>query len=297
MGRYLAVMRTAIVTGSSTGIGFATALRLAREGCRVYATVRSEPSGAALADAAGALPLSLLVLDVDDDRSVADGIASVIAAEGGIDILVNNAGIAIGDAIERTPLETFQAVMNTNLWGTLRCIQAVLPTMREQRGGCIVNVTSTAGRVALPGQGAYSASKWAAEALSETLAAETAPFGIRIAIVEPGVVITPIFDKAAQRPLDTTSPYSEWTMRTAWLLLAGLVEPATSDETAQVIWRAITTDAPTLRHRVGRDAETVAVERFAMTDEDWIAGSTVEDDAQWRANVEAWSGTKVPPLG
>jgi NAD(P)-dependent dehydrogenase (short-subunit alcohol dehydrogenase family) len=289
-------MQTAIVTGSSTGIGFATALRLAREGCQVYATVRSEASGAALAEAADALPLSLLVLDVDDDSSVADGIASVIAAEGRIDILVNNAGIAIGDAIERTPLETFQAVMNTNMWGTLRCVQAVLPTMREQRGGCIVNVTSMAGRVALSGQGAYSASKWAAEALSETLAAETAPFGIRVAIIEPGVVITPIFEKAAQRPLDTTSPYFEWTMRTARLLFAGLVEPATSDETAEVIWRAITTDSPRLRHRVGRDAQTVAVARYAMTDEDWIAGLTVEDDAQWRANMEAWAGTKVPPL-
>jgi len=290
-------MQTAVVTGSSTGIGFATALRLAREGCRVYATVRSEASGGALIDAAGALPLSLLVLDVDDDTSVADGIASVIAAEGGIDILVNNAGIAVGDAIERTPLETFQAVMNTNMWGSLRCIQAVLPTMREQRRGCIVNVTSIAGRVALPGQGAYSASKWAAEAMSETLAAETAPFGIRVAIVEPGVVITPIFDKAAERPLDTESPYFEWTMRTGRLLLAGLVDCSTADDTAEVIWRAITTDAPVLRYRVGRDAETVAVARYTTADEDWIAGLVVDDDAQWRANMDAWCGTQVPPLG
>ena len=289
-------MQTAIVTGSSTGIGFATALRLAGEGCRVYATVRSEASGAALTHAAGALPLSLLVLDVDDDTSVADGIASVIAAEGRVDILVNNAGIAIGNAVEETPLETFQAVMNTNMWGTLRCIQAVLPTMREQRRGCIVNVTSIAGRVALPGQGAYSASKWAAEALSETLAAETAPFGIRVAIVEPGVVITPIFDKAAQRPPDTTSPYFEWTMRTGRLLLAGLVDPSTSDQTADVIWRAITTDTPVLRYRVGRDAETVAVARYTTPDEDWIAGLIVDDDAQWRANMKAWCGTHVPPL-
>ena len=290
-------MNTAVVTGSSTGIGFATAFRLAREGCRVYATVRSEASGAKLVDAAGALPLSLLVLDVDDDASVAEGMASVIAAEGGIDILVNNAGIAISDAIERTPLETFQAVMNTNVWGALRCIQAVLPTMREQRRGCIVNVTSIAGRVALPGQGAYSASKWAAEALSETLAAETAPFGIRVAIVEPGVVITPIFDKAAQRPPDTGSPYFPWTIRTARLLLAGLVNPSTSDDTADVIWHAITTDRPVLRYRVGNDAETVALARYTTTDEDWIAGLVVDDDAQWRANMRAWTDTDVPPMG
>jgi NAD(P)-dependent dehydrogenase (short-subunit alcohol dehydrogenase family) len=290
-------MQTAIVTGSSTGIGCATALRLAREGCRVYATVRSEASGAALVEAAGTLPLSLLVLDVDNDTSVTDGIASVIAAEGGIDILVNNAGIATGDAIERTPLETFQAVMNTNMWGTLRCIHAVLPTMREQRHGCIVNVTSVAGRVALPGQGAYSASKWAAEALSETLAAEAAPFGIRVAIIEPGVVSTPIFDKAAERALDTTSPYFPWTIRTGRLLLAGLVNASTSDETADAIWHAITTDQPVLRYRVGRDAEAVAVARYGTSDEAWIAGLVVEDDGQWRANMEAWAATQVPPLG
>ena len=272
-------------------------MRLAREGCRVYATVRSEVSGQALAEAAGALPVSLLVVDVDDDVSVADGIGSVIAAEGGVDILVNNAGIAVGDAVERTPLETFRAVMNTNMWGTLRCIHAVLPTMREQQRGCIVNVTSIAGRVAMPGQAAYSASKWAAEALSETLAAETAPFGIRVAIVEPGVVITPIFDKAAQRPIDFESPYAKWTMRTGRLLLAGLVNPSTSDDTAEVIWRAITTDSPVLRYRVGHDADTVAVARYGTSDEDWIAGLVVDDDAQWRANMRAWTDTEVPPLG
>ena len=119
-------MQTAIVTGTSTGIGFATALRLAREGCHVHATVRSEASGAALREAAGDLPVSLLVLDVDDDASVANGIASVIAAEGGVDILVNNAGVSSLVSVEGTPLEQFQSVMNTNTWGGLRCIQAVL---------------------------------------------------------------------------------------------------------------------------------------------------------------------------
>src|SRR4051812_8022267 len=140
-------MQTAIVTGTSTGIGFATAMRLAREGCRVYATVRSEASGAALIEAAGHLPLSLLVLDVDDDASVADGISRAIGADG-VDILVNNAGVSALDAIEGMALDVFQSVMNTNCWGGLRCIQAVLPTMREQRSGCIVNLTSIAGRIA-----------------------------------------------------------------------------------------------------------------------------------------------------
>jgi NAD(P)-dependent dehydrogenase (short-subunit alcohol dehydrogenase family) len=288
-------MQTAIVTGSSTGIGFATALRLARDGCRVYATVRSEASGAALLDAAADLPLSLLVLDVDDDASVAHGIASVIAAEGRVDILVNNAGVAYGADIEATPIETFQAIMNTNAWGTLRCIQAVLPTMRVQGSGCIVNVTSIAGRIAAAGQGAYAASKFATEAMSEVLATEVAQFGIRVAIVEPGVVVTPIFDKAMERPIDFESPYFSITFRTSRLLMAGLASPSTPDDVADVIQRAITTEAPVLRHPVGIDATTLAAQRAALSDEAWIEGLSTPDDATWRANMLEWAATEVPP--
>jgi NAD(P)-dependent dehydrogenase (short-subunit alcohol dehydrogenase family) len=290
-------MRTAIVTGCSTGIGFATALRLAREGCRVYATVRSEASGAALVDAAGDLALSLVILDVDDDRSVADGIGAVIGAEGRVDILVNNAGVLGGWEIEGTSLDVFQSTMNTNAWGTLRCVKAVLPTMREQRSGCIVNITSIAGRIALPGQAPYSASKWAAEALSEALAAEVEPFGIRVAIVEPGVVMTPIVDKGGNLPLDSKSPYFGSTLRTIRLLLAGLIEPLTADQVADTVWHAITTDAPSLRYVVGRDAEAITATRSAISDRAWIAGLSVADEEQWRANMTAWTATEVPPPG
>jgi NAD(P)-dependent dehydrogenase (short-subunit alcohol dehydrogenase family) len=288
-------MQTAIVTGSSTGIGFATALRLAREGCRVYATVRSEASGAALVETAGDLPLSLLIVDVDDDASVADGIASVITAEGGVDILVNNAGVVVAGDVEGMPLDVFQAVMNTNTWGMLRGIQAVLPTMREQRSGCIVNVTSIAGRVACAGQGAYAASKWAAEALSEVLAAEVAPFGIRVAVIEPGVVATAIVDKAMQQPIDFESPYFPITFRTSRFLLAGLAEPSSADDVAEVIWRAVTTDAPVLRCTVGVDAAALAEHRPRVTDEAWLGALSDPDDAAWRARMLEWGATEVPP--
>ncbi len=290
-------MDIAIVTGTSTGIGFATALRLAREGHRVYGTVRSEASGAALLEAAGDLPVSLLVLDVDDDTSVADGIASVIAAEGRVDILVSNAGVSALASVEGTPLESFLSIMNTNTWGGLRCIQAVLPTMREQQRGCIVNLTSIAGRVAAPGQGAYAASKWAMEAISEVLAAEAVPFGIRVAIVEPGVVLTALVDKGVKAGLDMTSPYIESTLRTGRLLMAGVADPASADDVAGVIWHAITTDAPVLRYRVGRDAEALAANRAVLSDEQWIAGVTVVDDDQWRANMKSWAATDVPGFG
>jgi NAD(P)-dependent dehydrogenase (short-subunit alcohol dehydrogenase family) len=289
-------MQIAIVTGCSTGIGYATALRLAREGCRVYATVRSEASGANLVQAAGDLPLSLLIVDVDDDASVADGIASVIATEGRVDVLVNNAGVAYGGDIEATSLAEFQSIMNTNAWGTLRCIQAVLPTMRGQNSGCIVNVTSIAGRIAAAGQGAYAASKFATEAMSEVLATEVAPFGIRVAVIEPGVVVTPIFDKAMERPIDMESPYFPITFRTSRLLMAGLANPSTPDDVAETIWRAITTDAPVLRHPVGIDAATLAAQRAAVSDEIWIAGLSTPDDAEWRALMVEWAATEVPPM-
>jgi NAD(P)-dependent dehydrogenase (short-subunit alcohol dehydrogenase family) len=291
-------MPVAIVTGTSTGIGFSTAKRLAAEGFTVYGTVRSEASGTRLRDEAAAtgLPIHLLILDVDRDDSVAEGIASVIEREGRIDVIVNNAGIASGSDVETTPLTTFETVMNTNAWGTLRCMQAVLPTMRAQRSGCIVNVTSAAGRVAVAGQGAYAASKWATEAMTEVLASEVAQFGIRVAIVEPGVVATPIFDKAMEQPPDTTSPYFGVTFRTARFMLAGLANPSTPDETAAVIWDAISTDTPRLRYTVGNDAATLIEQRAQLSDEAWIAGLSTADDGEWRANMRAWAATDVPPL-
>ncbi|MET0491037.1 MAG: SDR family NAD(P)-dependent oxidoreductase, partial [Acidimicrobiales bacterium] len=118
-------MTVSVVTGASTGIGFATALRLAQEGHQVHASVRSKASGQALLDAAGASDLSLVVMDVDHDDSVSAALEGLLAETGGVDVLVNNAGIAVGHAIEDTPLADFERVMNTNVWGTLRCIQAV----------------------------------------------------------------------------------------------------------------------------------------------------------------------------
>lgn len=289
-------MPIAIVTGSSTGIGFATALRLAREGYSVHATVRNEASGAALMDAAGDLPVQLLVLDVDSDESVTAGIGAVIATEGRVDVLVNNAGVSGGAAVEETPLAEFQSVMNTNAWGVVRCTQAVLPVMRAQGSGCIVNVTSLSGRTAAPGMAAYAASKWAAEAVTEALAAEVARFGIRVAAIEPGVVATPIFDKAMERGIDFESPYLPVTFRTSRLLLAGLgTHAATPDETAAVVWEAISTETPRLRYTVGIDANTFMAARQEISDEDLLAALTTPDEEVWRDRMLAWFATDIPP--
>lgn len=288
-------MTVSVVTGASTGIGFATALRLAREGHHVRASVRSPESGQALVDAAGDLDLSLVIMDVDDDESVAGALAGVLEETGGIDVLVNNAGITAGHAIEETPLADFQRAMNTNAWGTLRCIQAVLASMRERGSGHILNVTSTAGRIAVASQGAYAMSKWAAEALSEVLAAEVRPFGIHVTAIEPGVIATPIFEKAMADPADPGSPYVGDRRMGEWFLYSLLADPASPDLVADTIWAAVSADRPRLRYLVGADAERLVAYRGTVTDEEWIAHQSQPDEAAYRQWISAVTGVAMPP--
>lgn len=158
-------MTRTVVTGASTGIGFGVALRLAQEGHEVHASVRSLESGAALEEAAAGTNLSLMLMDVADDASVEAAFATLHDEAGPVDVLINNAGIGGGGSVEEAPLEDFQRMMNTNAWGTVRCIQAVVPSMRERRSGHIINVTSLAGQLVQASQAAYAASKFAAEAI------------------------------------------------------------------------------------------------------------------------------------
>src|SRR5262245_59978880 len=200
-------MSTTLITGSSTGIGYATALELGRAGHRVVATMRRPDAAPRLGEIAARekLPISVLSLDVDSDASVSEAFREAERQCGPIDALVNNAGIGQSYAVEDGPLEHFRQTMETNFFGALRCIKTVLPGMRERGRGCIVNVTSIAGRVATTPQAAYTASKFALEALSEVLAQEVTPFGVRVAVVEPGVIATPIFNKLND-PLETRYP-------------------------------------------------------------------------------------------
>jgi NAD(P)-dependent dehydrogenase (short-subunit alcohol dehydrogenase family) len=290
-------MARSLVTGASTGIGFATALRLASEGHEVHASVRSLDSGQSLLEASEGLDLSLVVMDVDDDDSVSGALGTLQADRGPIDVLVNNAGIADGHSVEETPLSDFQRVMNTNAWGTLRCIHAVLPSMRERSAGHILNVTSLAGRVAISGQGAYAASKFAAEALTEVLAAETKPFGIRVTLIEPGVIATPIFAKAMSSPENPDTPYIGG-QRLGELFMNSLAgTPGTPEMVADTVWHAITTDAPELRYLVGGDAERIAKRRSELTDEEWIERQSDPDDDRYRSWISEVSGVQMnePP--
>jgi NAD(P)-dependent dehydrogenase (short-subunit alcohol dehydrogenase family) len=201
-------MAIALVTGTSSGIGLATAVTLARAGHKVIATMRNLGVASEIRRivAAEELPVTVAGLDVDDSTSVNDAVAKTLAENGRIDLLVNNAGVPGGGRpVEEVPMDDFRQIMETNFFGALRCIKAVIPSMREHRHGCIVNVTSVAGRVASAAMGPYCASKWALEALSECLAQEVRPFNIRVAIIEPGFTETPIFGKVS--PAAENSPY------------------------------------------------------------------------------------------
>ena len=263
-------MPIALVTGTSTGIGQATAIALARAGHVVYAGMRNLAAAEPLTSVASSENVRIVAIqmDVDDDGSVSRAVEGVTAAEGRIDVLVNNAGVGGGGPVEETPLVKFRQMMETNFFGVLRCTQAVLPGMRERRSGCIVNISSVAGRLAMAPQGAYAASKWAVEALSECLAQEMAAFNVRVAIVEPGVIATPIFTKA-ERP-EGPSSYGQLA-RLMGFFQESLKNPVSPFVVADVIVNFVNGDSRQLRHPAGPDAGPIIAWRQSITDEQMVA--------------------------
>lgn len=279
-------MTVAIITGTSTGIGFETALQLARAGHDVYATMRSPERGqASLIAAARAedLALTVLQLDVDDNRSVDRAIAEVLAKANQIDVLVNNAGIGDLCVLEQTTDEMAHTMFETNFFGALRMIRAVLPAMRERHSGTIVNVSSVAGRVASMGSALYAASKHALEAASESLALEMKPFGIRVAIIEPGFFNTPIIGKATSTiGFDETSPYLVTERRMHAIYSSATVNGGDPRVVAEAIEHAISTNEPKLRYLVGADAQVFADGREKVSDENWLEfGREMSEDEFW----------------
>lgn len=281
----------AVVTGTSSGIGYATALELARHGYRVFAGMRSLAKDGPLRQAAAAeeLPLEVVELDVTSEPSTRDAFAAA-AARGPVEVLVNNAGIGGATPLELTPESEHRAMFETNYFGAVRCIQAVLPAMRERGRGAIVNITSVAGILATPNQIAYSASKWALECLGEALAAEVRRFGVRVVNIEPGVVMTKIFENSAEATrYDKGSPYQPLMRRNGKLFAAGFRDPAQPEDVARTILEAITTDAYRLRWPVGKDALGIAAGRPAMSDEDCVAlGDDLTDEEYNRRFREAF---------
>ncbi len=276
----LPMSKVVLITGSSSGIGLETAIRLARAGYRVFGTMRDLSRSEALVVAAleDKLPLDAVRLDVNDDASVAAGVAQVHDKAGRIDVLVNNAGVGGGGPFEVRPLEKGRATFETDYFGAIRMIRAVMPEMRARRDGVIVNVTSIAGLAPLPAMGHYAAAKHALEAATETLAHEARPFGVRVASVAPGVVLTPIFEKSSAPKFDREYPYAPPVRRLWRYFRAQLENPTLPAAVAEKIQHAIETDSPQLRYLVGRDAEILYAARQRTSAEEWIELSGIEDD-------------------
>jgi NAD(P)-dependent dehydrogenase (short-subunit alcohol dehydrogenase family) len=278
------ITRVAVVTGSSSGIGFETALLLARSGFHTYATMRNLEKSKSITEIANTekLPLQVVQLDVNDDISVKnaiDKIAGAAAAENKrIDALVNNAGYGLVGAFEDLSLEEIKAQFETNFFGVIRVTQQVLPVMRKQNngggGGTIVNVSSVGGRMGVPILSAYQSTKFALEGLSESMSYELEPFGIRVVIIEPGFIRTNIVNSStsAQKALDPKSPYFPL-MQKVKNHFKSMIENASSssppEEVAKVILQAITSKNPQLRYTVGDDAATIIQARMNMPDKEF----------------------------
>jgi len=262
-------MSIALVTGTSTGIGLATAVTLARSGHTVIATMRNLASAGKLQKIVTVekLPVTLAALNVDDDASADSALGNVLAEHGRLDVLVNNAGVGGVGSVEEDSTARFREVMETNFFGALRCIKAVVPGMRERRQGCIVNVTSLSGRLALAPAAAYCASKFALEALSECLAQEMKAFNVRVAIIEPGVIATPIFSKA--KPIPEGSPYPQARRQRA-LFAKSLTNPTSPYVVGEKIREIVDGNSWQLRYPVGPDAEPFLKWRASKTDEEVI---------------------------
>ncbi len=283
-------MPTALITGTSTGIGLETALYFARNGYRVYAGARKPEVVEQHSN------IVAVKLDVDDDASVRAGVAHVLGEAGAIDVLVNNAGIGKAGAIELVPIEKARGMFETNFWGAVRMMQAVLPSMRERRSGTIVNVTSLMGHVTLGCHGFYAATKYALAAVSETLAIEARPLGIKVAIIEPGVILTPIWSKA-ESLMPEKHDYQLAMGRLLRLFGAQLEGGTLPEVVARAIYDAVQEGATKMRYPVGPDAELVAAARDRMSAAEWVSLMTEEDEDKFVAKAEAVFGADLfnPP--
>lgn len=259
---------TVVVTGASKGIGRATALYLAARGWRVFAGVRKEADGEALKREAG-WNLSPLLIDVGDEETVREATELVTAQTSALAGLVNNAGIAVAGPLEFLPLEAFREQLEVNVTGQLAVTQAFMPLLRRARGR-VVMMSSIGGRISTPMQGPYHASKFALEALSDALRLELSPWGVRVVLVEPGTIATPIWETSLGRadgmmaamPERARELYGEQYEATRQNALRTGRRGIPPERVAEVVEKALSVPKPQARYLVGRDAQIAA--RIAM---------------------------------
>jgi NAD(P)-dependent dehydrogenase (short-subunit alcohol dehydrogenase family) len=268
--------KVAVVTGSSTGIGYETALTLTRNEFYTYATMHklegeSEQKIANITKSEN-LPLQVIQLDVNSDKSVIDAINRIVKEKGRIDVTVNNAGYALIGAFEETSMDEITAQFETNFFGAIRVMQAVIPIMRKQRSGRIVNITSMGGRIAIPLDSIYHGTKFALEGLSESIQYELEPFGIKIILIEPGAIGSNFWKnlKMATKISDPNiAVYRQLENNMSEALKQMVQNTIPSSEVSKVILQAITSDNPEFRYIVGKDAASIIEARGNMSDKEF----------------------------
>ena len=273
----------ALITGSSSGIGFETSLLLARNGIYTYATMRNLSKSQEILDITKkeCLPLKVLTLDVTDEKSTQKAIDMVMYEQNRIDILVNNAGYSLVGALEQISMDEIKEEFETNFFGIIKLIQKVLPQMRKQRSGRIINVSSLAGRIGLPLASAYVSSKFALEGLSESLKYEVQDFGIYVILIEPGVIKTNFIKNlkigkqvitSENGDVNTSSadlPYAEITQKRISAFKPRFEKGSSPKEVADTILEAVTSDKPKFRYIVGQDASKLMEIRKNTSDEEF----------------------------
>jgi len=272
----------AVVTGSSTGIGFETSLLLARNGFYTYATMRDTHKGDNIKEITNDenLPLKVLSMDVDNDDSVRNTIQKILDEKKKIDILINNAGYGLFGALEDISIEEAKKQFETNLFGAIRTIKEVLPTMREQKNGLIINVTSLAGIVGIPAECIYVSTKFALEGLSESISYELQPYGIKVILIEPGVINTnfvpnikfpnQVDNNNNIKKKNSSSYYSNTIDTFLSHYFSAMNNAQPPKEVAIVILEAIknasNSSESLFRYTVGGDAKTFAQAKKSMSD-------------------------------
>ena len=261
--------KVAVITGTSSGIGFETALALAREGYHTYATMRDITKSDKIKEIEKkeSLKIDVLELDVDNEDSAKTAIQQILDQKQRIDVLVNNAGWGLWGCVEDVSVDEFRTQFETNFFSIIRLIQEVTPTMRKQGSGTIVNVSSVAGRIGFPASPAYISSKFALEGLSESLRLEMAPFGVNVVIIEPGVIKTNFLNpmKMAKRS-ESDTVYRDITVKVTSGVKMMAEMGTHPKEVADTIVKAIRNEKPLPRYIVGNDASMFLEARKNKTD-------------------------------
>ncbi|MGI8831825.1 MAG: SDR family oxidoreductase [Nitrososphaeraceae archaeon] len=277
--------KVAVVTGTSSGIGYETSLLLARNQFTTYATMRNMSKSEGLREIAAKekIPLNVTQLDVNNDSSVDNAIDNIVRENGRIDVLVNNAGYDFFGSLEESSLEEIKQQFETNVFGVIRATKAVIPTMRKQGNGTIVNISSVGGITGLlPFSTAYHASRFAIEGFTESLRQELAEFNINIILIEPGFISSNFMDniKTAKGFDSNKSPYAK-TVQKVFQGFQSISSAYSShpSKVAQTILNALNSPNPELRNPVGKDAESIFRARNELSDrelEKWVRGSYME---------------------